>query len=301
MKLLKAKQDYIFKRIFGVESNKKLLIALLNAIFRDRQLPEINDLRILNPFNDKEFEDDKLSVLDIKAETVTGEIINIEMQIDPYPEMAKRTLFYAGKMIVEQLAEGEDYSKLKRTVLINILDFRYLSHHRLHSMYWLMDSETKHLLTDVLEIHFLELPKLREVMRTSDRSVYNSDKMVKWLLFLSGKIQEHWEELAMDEPELKKAMETLVYLSQDKETRQKYELREKVLRDERSKLVEAERRGELRGELKGEQVGIAKGVAEGKRLTAINMLQAGMAPELIAQLAELSVEEVAQLAMYRRT
>jgi predicted transposase/invertase (TIGR01784 family) len=70
-------------------------------------------------------------------------------------------VYYSGKMIVDQLGEGDDYKLIKRAIVINILDFRYLRHELVHSMYRLMDGETQHVLTDVMEIHFLELPKLR--------------------------------------------------------------------------------------------------------------------------------------------
>lgn len=285
MKLLKAKQDYIFKRIFGVEENKELLIAFLNAVFRDRGLQEVRDLQLVNPFNDKEFEEDKLSVLDIKARTMDGEWIDVEMQLQPVDDMSKRALYYGCRMVVDQLSEGEDYHKLRRTIVVSVLDYNYLPHRNLHSMYRLVDTETGHVATDVLELHFLELPKLRYVMQE------RPSRLMKWLLFLSGRRMEQWEEYAMDEPELKKAIETLQYLSRDAETRQKYEVREKALRDERSRLIAAERKGEQAGLRKGR----VEGKLEGKRQTAVNMLRAGMSPEMVAQFTELPLDEVERL------
>jgi predicted transposase/invertase (TIGR01784 family) len=105
-------------------------------------------------------------------------------------------------------------------------------------------------------------------------------------LFLSGEQQERWEEFAM---------ETLAYLSQDAETRQKYALREKAIRDERSRLLAAEEQGLARGEKVGRVAGLKEGLKEGKRQIAANMLKAGMAPERVAELTELSLDEVLML------
>ena len=78
----------------------------------------------------------------------------------------------------------------------------------------LREDHTGLLLNDDIEIHFLELPKLQE------QSVSLSDKLVKWSLFLKGVDKpELWEVIAMNEPALQKAMDTLEFLSQNEEAR----------------------------------------------------------------------------------
>ena len=78
-------------------------------------------------------------------------------------------------MYEEQLNEGEDYSKLKRTICINIFNFKYLKTKKFHTGYRLKEIETNEELTDIIEIHFIEIPKLKE----SDEK----DMLVAWMSF----------------------------------------------------------------------------------------------------------------------
>ncbi|MCM3079630.1 Rpn family recombination-promoting nuclease/putative transposase [Brevibacillus invocatus] len=129
--------------------------------------------------------------------------------------MEKRSLYYWAKMYEGQLAEGEPYRNLKKTVT-------YLPSKSYHSVFRLREDAEKFILTDNLEIHFLELPKLGfEQQKTSDL-------LVKWLLFLKAESETKLEELAMSEPTIRKAINVLEFLSQDKEARKLYEMREMV-------------------------------------------------------------------------
>jgi predicted transposase/invertase (TIGR01784 family) len=139
---------------------------------------------------------------------------------------------------------------LKKTITINIVNFKVVANDRYHSIFHLREDHTGHVLTEDIEIHFMELPKLHE----GDISL--ADKLTKWLVFLKGTDKSKWEELAMDMPELKKAMTTLEFLSQDKEARALYEMRQKSLMDEaslRDWAETAEKRGMERGMERGEQ------------------------------------------------
>src|SRR4030095_13097503 len=103
------KVDYAFKKLFGSEENKPLLIDFLQSILNE----SIEDLEILNPFNAKESEDDKLSILDIKAKLKDQRFVNIEMQMVVSGIYPQRALYYWAKIHSGQLKEGEDYTQLK--------------------------------------------------------------------------------------------------------------------------------------------------------------------------------------------
>jgi len=179
--LLLPKVDFVFKRIFGSEENKDVLLAFLNAVFKLPLEKQLTELEILNPYIDKEALSDKVAVLDIHARTATGMLINIEIQLANRFNMEKRTLYYLGKMYTGQLSEGQDYRELKKTVNINILDFAYLPGERYHHVFHLReDQEPELVLSDDLEIHFLELPKLETGLYSLE------DSLVKWLLFIRG-------------------------------------------------------------------------------------------------------------------
>jgi predicted transposase/invertase (TIGR01784 family) len=102
--------DYAFKRLFADPANEDLLLHLLNAVLG--RSPPIVDVVILNPFNEKEFAADKLSVLDIKARSADGAWYNIEIQSRAHWSLRPRLAYYAASLYVEQLTDGEVYTAL---------------------------------------------------------------------------------------------------------------------------------------------------------------------------------------------
>ena len=110
MKDINPRVDIAFKKIFGVEENKDLLISLINAVMSAED--QVKEIELLNPYNIKDFKRDKLSVLDIKAKSVDGRRFNIEIQVTDEADYDKRALYYWAKLYAEQLKEGDDYSRL---------------------------------------------------------------------------------------------------------------------------------------------------------------------------------------------
>ncbi len=173
MDLLDPKVDFVFKRIFGSEENKDVLLRFLNDALTD----PVTSISLVNPYIDKDALEDKQSVLDIKAVTSKGEQINIEIQLSNEYDMEKRTLYYWAKLYEEQMQEGEEYRDLKKTITINILDFDMVDNHQYHNIFHLREDTTHILLTEDIEIHIMELCKLEE-------EHYDlSDRLTKWLLF----------------------------------------------------------------------------------------------------------------------
>lgn len=236
--LLDPKIDFVFKKIFGSEKHPRVLISFLNAILKP--INPISNVEIRNSDLEKEFLDDKFSRLDIKARTNKNEIINIEIQLKNEYNMIKRSLYYWSKMYEEQLNEGDDYSKLERTICINILNFKYLDNNRFHNGYRLKEIETNEELTNIQEIHFIEIPKLSE---DSDEK----DMLVAWMEFLKNPESEKVRSLELTISEIREAKDELIRISNDKEQRLLYEMRSKTLKDKNSALNEAERKGIEKG------------------------------------------------------
>src|SRR5271168_4607628 len=113
--------DIAFKKIFGVEENKDLLISLINSIISEED--QVSEITLLNPYNPKSFRNDKLSILDIKAKGKDGKRFNIEIQISDEADYNKRALYYWAKLYTEQLKIAEDYSLLSKAIGIHILNF----------------------------------------------------------------------------------------------------------------------------------------------------------------------------------
>jgi len=92
-KIIKPTVDCVFKAILGSEENKPLLINFLNAVLGLLNRQKIKDVHILTPYNDKEFQHDKLSIIDIKAIDERGNFHQIDVQISVYQWLAERMLF----------------------------------------------------------------------------------------------------------------------------------------------------------------------------------------------------------------
>ena len=276
--LLDPKMDFVFKNIFGSEKHPNILISFLNATLKPKDL--ITEVEIKNTDLNKGYIEDKFSRLDVKATTSNNEIINIEIQLKNEYNMIKRSLYYWSKLYSEQLNEGEDYSLLKRTICINILNFKYLKTRMFHSVYRMKEIHTNEELSDIQEIHFIEIPKLED---GSDEK----DMLVAWIEFLKNPESEKVRSLEMSVDEIREAKDELIKMSNDDTQRELYEMRAKTLRDKISALNEAERKGIKKGREEGEKnkaVEIAK-----------SLIDLGLDKEAISKSTGLDLCEVEKL------
>ncbi len=260
-RLLDPKVDFIFKKIFGSEKHPKILISFLNAVIKPN-VP-IVQVELKDTDINKDSIEDKFSRLDVKAITSNGEHINVEIQLKNEYNMIKRTLYYWSKIYSEQLNEGEDYSKLSRTVCINILNFKYLPTDKFHSCYRLKETVTHEELTDTQEIHFIEIPKL-------PKEADITDLLVAWVEFLKDPESEEVRTLELSLEEIREAKTELVRLSNDDTQRALYEAREKANKDRTSALEQSRREGEEKGE-KNKAFEIAKNLLDVLDLETISL------------------------------
>ncbi len=125
---------------------------------------------------------------------------------------------------------------MKRTICINILNFKYLKTEKFHTAYRMKEIETNEELTDVIEMHFIEIPKLKE-------SDDEKDMLVAWTEFLKNPESEKVRHLEMDIEEIRSAKDELIRMSNDDKEREIYDMRSKILKDKISELNGAEKRG----------------------------------------------------------
>lgn len=236
--LLDPKVDFVFKNIFGSKEHPEILISFLNAILKP--VVPIVGVELKGTELSKQFIDDKYSRLDIKAITNSKETINIEIQLKNEHNMIKRSLYYLSKMYEEQLGEGDDYAKLDRTICINILNFKYLNTEAFHTGYRFKEMYTHEELTNVMELHFIEIPKLP---KESDEK----DMLVAWTEFLRDPESEKVRNLEFTVKELREAKDELIRMSNDAEQRELYEMRAKILKDKNSALNQAKEKGREEG------------------------------------------------------
>lgn len=270
MERLNPLNDFLFKKLFGDEKDQELLIALLNAILE----ANLAELKIAKEQLNRETQEEKLGVLDIKAKTISGEKINIEVQLLDQKNMIPRTLFYWSKLFVEDFEAGSQYRQLQKTITINILDFKLekLKKESYHTKYSLREFKTNSLLTNLMEIHFIEFPKFQEIKLNLHNPLH------RWLLFLKQDVPENLlEEVTRMDAMVNKAEDKLIKLSADPETRREYELRAKALSDERSRMEDAR------------EEGMEKGIIE----VVKRLLKTGMSLQEAAKYTPYSVEELA--------
>ncbi|EDT70525.1 conserved hypothetical protein [Clostridium perfringens D str. JGS1721] len=276
--LLNPQIDFVFKKIFGTEKNKPILINFLNAVIKPTT--PIKDVEIKNNDIDKDFIEDKFSRLDVKATTSNKEHINIEIQVKNEYNMIQRTLYYWSKMYSEQIQNRDNYSKLERTVCINILNFKYLKNDKYHNAYRLKEITSNEELTDLQEIHFIELPKFNEIgNKEYVENVEKMDALEKWLEFLVEPESNTVRQLELSNEEIKLAKSELYRLSMDSKEREQYNMREKAIYDRISALENSRENG----------------IKEGIEKVVKESLSQGLEISLISKITGLSEEEILKI------
>ena len=186
-----------------------------------------------------------------------------------------------------QLTKGQDYDTLSRTICINILDFKYLKNDNFHNCYRLKEKTTSEELTDVMELHFIEIPKLRKLENSEDIS----DMLEAWITFIESPTSELIDKLEMSSEEIREAKEELLRLSGNDKERERYEKRFESLLEQNSLLANAERKGLEKGKKEGLKEGENRKAIE----IAINLIKNGLDNELIKNTTGLSKKEIIQL------
>ena len=206
--------------------------------------------------------------------------------------MKRRTLYYWSKLYESQINSGEPYNNLERTVTINILNFTYLQgNNRYHNAYVLKEKETNEVLTDLEEIHFIELTKFNEDQYKTIEDIEaksKEDELIPWALFLKNPNSEVMNMYKEKIKELKEAAVKLEVLSHDEKTRELYEGRQKWIHDYVSNLEGTAR--------EAREAGIKEGIKEGKNKRdielAIKMLEKGMPVSEILDLVNIDKEKI---------
>ncbi|MDQ0218405.1 Rpn family recombination-promoting nuclease/putative transposase [Peribacillus cavernae] len=299
--LIDLKIDFAFKQLFGSDSNKHMTIVFLNALLKRTGEEKIKEITYENSEIVGEYPGDKQSRLDVRAKTNKGEIVNIEIQFSNEYDMVQRSLFYWSHLYKEPMSAGSSYLELKPVITINILNFNLFQTetNKFHTTFHLYEDDDQFKLTNVLEMNFVEMPKLLSDWKQGKLNP-RDDVLARWLLMLGivdrknhhvyEDIYHELEEIAVKDPILREAFQDWEQLSADKETRLAYEIRLKEVLDRYS----AQREAELREQMALEK-GKAEGKEEGKADVAKKMISLGMDIGLIADLTGLPVEQIQRL------
>ena len=253
--IVKAKLDIIFKRLFADERNSDILHAFISDIL-DIPYDSINKIAIQNPELIPYGADEKFSRLDLKLE-VNDKLINVEMQINDDGYFRDRALYYWSRLFTSELKEGENYSLLKQSISINIINFNMFECTDFHSAFVIMEENRHELLSDKCAIHFFELKKI-------NKKPNPSNKKELWMQLINAESEEELEMLSDTKvPAIEKAVNVIIDMSNGSKIREEARIREKALHDKATALKTATDRGIAEGMKIGMKKGRAEGRAEG--------------------------------------
>ena len=230
--------DCIFKAILGAEENKNLLIDFLNSVLAPQS--SISDVEILNPYNEREFYKDKLTIVDIKAKDENGTAYQVEIQLSVFSYLPERMLYTWSDIYQSQLTSGEKFSELRPVISIWLLT-ENLFHQSpaYHHHFQMLDEANQQRLSEHCSIHTLELEKWQFSETLNPEG--------EWLYFF--KEAENWRELPeiINTPKMRQAMAVLERFSEKEANYHLYQARQNALREEKTRqklLEEALRREE---------------------------------------------------------
>lgn len=221
--------DFVFKRLFATEANRDLLIHFLNGVTQFPEGHRIVSIEFVDPIAKRLAESDKLTIVDILVRDQSGRPIIIEMQMIVGAAFRERILYYWAREYLAQLETGEEYEKLRPTILICVAAdeiFSDATEH--HCRFRIQSADGATLFSDRLEIHTIELSKFD---LTVDGLATDLDR---WTYFLKRGEGLDPSNLPtpLNVPEIHRAVEVLDVISQTELDRREYERQLKQRRDE---------------------------------------------------------------------
>jgi len=244
MRFVNPKVDYAFKKIFGSEQSKQILISFLNAIIYGGK-KVVKDLTILNPYNPGKTLTLKDTYLDVKAVLVDGSLVVIEMQVSPMTAFSKRVIYNLVKGYGNQLQKGENYPLLNPAIALTITDFILFKEEE----DFINPFEFKHSQKDweypdkELQLIFVELPKFKKTL--SELKTLTD----KWIYFLKETASfDEIPEVLGEVEEIEMALNIANQVNMTAEELEIVENRGIALQDEKGRITYAEQKGEQQGE-----------------------------------------------------
>ena len=271
--------DFGFKKLFGTEMNKELLISFLNALFMGKEV--ISDIHYLPNEHFGQY-GNRRAIFDVYCENEKGDNFIVEMQ-NVYQQFYKdRSVFYSTFPIQEQSRMGEDWDfELKEVYTVGILNFEFkedkYDKNCLHHEVKLMDTADHHVFYDKLTYIYLEMPKFN---KTEDELETMFDK---WLYVLKNLSRLFERPKALQERVFERLFEQAEIARFTPEERRGYEDSVKVYRDINNAIRTTDREAEKRGEAK-------KSIEIAQRMKAD-----GLPIDTIAKYTQLDIDEIEKL------
>lgn len=297
MNFLDIRTDFAFKKVFGSEDSKDILLSFLNALIDFADDRRITDLTIVDPYNIPMLKGMKDTFVDVKAQLNDGSRVIIEMQVLSHEGFEKRILYNAAKNYSTQLNQGEVFNLLNPVIALTLTDFVLFPAQPLINSFKLLEKERFIEYSGDIELLFVELPKFTK----TELELENIQD--KWLYFIknAGKLDYVPKNM---EQELGKAF---AIANEGNLSREELDLQHRkrdFIMIQKASVEQGVKQGIAQGIKQGIEQGIEQGVKQGieqsRRITIINAHQAGLPIDTIAQIVQLTVADVeAVLAQFR--
>ena len=280
--LLSPKYDAVFHALFR-KGNENITKALIQDITqREYKIIDMDKNSIMYNGN----VESKNEVLDLKVELDNGEICNLEIQLANKKNFKERMLDYWARLYSGQLEKEKDYTILKRTILIAIVNFniKEFIKEEYHTKWQIREERNRELiLTNDFEIHIIEIEKAIKSLKENKQ-----DKIAQWMSFFDNPNSMEVKVMSKENEDINEALEQLRRLSSNKQLREIIEREERIERDRIAELQYAKE--------EGIEQGIEQGIERGEKKKQIEiakrMLEKGKDIEEIMEITELTQKEI---------
>lgn len=290
-KFLNPKNDTAFKKIFGTERNKDILIHFLNDMITFKDQGRIEEVTFLKTVQDPETRAQKTSIVDILCKDQHKNTYIVEMQVAKEKGFEKRAQYYASKAYISQAHSGGIYEDLKEVIFLAISDYCMFPIKKSYkSDHVILDKDShEHDLKD-FSFTFLELPKFNKDID------HLSNEIDKWAYFFKHAeemTEEDLQKLIAHDQIIERAFDELDRFSWTSEELLTYEQSEKYAWSYRATLDQKFDEGRAEGRSEGEKEGIIKGKLE----IAKQLISDGTSLEKINKLTGIDIDILQEMAL----
>ena len=288
--------DYVFHAVFGrdTDESRAALMEILNIILERKDDP-IKSIILKNPIDTAEREDEKETIMDIRAETSSGEELDIEMQSGNLRVYPDRVLFYGGRLVNSSLQQGFKYDKMKKSIVVSIINgILFAELDSCHSIFDVRERETGFPLSDRLEFHFLELGKV-----DGDKPVEKlteAERLAAYLKYANDEDKQDYVQQIIYSEGLTMTENAYRKVTQDEIEYERMESRLKYQLQYNTDMSLARQEGLELGLERGLEQGRTEGEAVGRKEMRLELARAmkdkGLETEAIAEITGLTAEEI---------
>ncbi len=274
MKFVDIKNDIAFRKIFGNENKKEILISFLNAVLDLPEGKRIENVEIKNPFQLPQIKALKSSILDVLATDQRKITYIVEMQVEDHEGFDKRVQYYTAKQYSAQIKKAEDYPQLNQVIFIGILEFNFFRGKNYLTKHLIINQQTGNQDLSDIEFNFIELPKFKKKIKDVKTLIE------KWVYFIKNVSDLEVIPENVEDTGLKHAYEDAAQYNWSDKELEAYDYASMRKQDERGKIQLATRRA------------VEKAIDE-KDLKTINRLyKKGMSITEIHEITDVSIVRI---------